>query len=88
MLRLSPAFLLLAATLFAAVSGDDIKGKKCVVKHTEGKDDTENILSAFKKCSKDATIVFEEGNEYNAWTPVQFHDLCSSPKFILSYSDH
>jgi hypothetical protein len=59
----------------------------CIVNHSEGKDDTPNFLNAFSRCSKDATIVFREGINYNAWTPVQFHNL-SNVKVLVQGNIH
>lgn len=64
-----------ALVLLFSSSAIAVKEKPCVVQHKDGQDDTESILSAFKKCRNGGTVLFEEGIDYNAWTPVQFHDL-------------
>ena len=61
--------------------------KTCTVKHVKGQDDTPRILDAFSKCARDATIIFKEGTDYNAWTPVQFHGL-SSVKILVQGNIH
>ncbi|KAG6916825.1 hypothetical protein DXG01_005210 [Tephrocybe rancida] len=49
--------------------------KTCTVKHNKnGKDDSDNILAAFKECQKDSIIEFQQV-EYNAFTPVTLAGL-------------
>ncbi|KAG6827924.1 hypothetical protein H0H87_003324 [Tephrocybe sp. NHM501043] len=49
--------------------------KKCTVKHNKnGKDDSNNILAAFKECQKDSIIEFQKV-EYNAFTPISLTEL-------------
>ncbi|KAF7316077.1 Glycoside hydrolase family 28 protein [Mycena indigotica] len=46
----------------------------CTVVHTDipGADDSPSIREAIANCSTNATILFESGAEYNAFTPVMF----------------
>ncbi|KAJ7185899.1 pectin lyase fold/virulence factor [Mycena filopes] len=44
----------------------------CTVAHTPGGDDSPSIVAAIAACTNNATILFQSGVEYNAFTPVQF----------------
>ncbi|KAG6824255.1 hypothetical protein H0H92_007535 [Tricholoma furcatifolium] len=49
--------------------------KTCIVEHNKDrKDDSDNILAAFKECQKDSIIEFQEV-EYNAFTPITLSGL-------------
>jgi hypothetical protein len=65
-------FGLLALT---GVEAANVKVKRCTVKHnSNGKDDSENILKAFKDCAKNSVITFEKA-DYNAHTPISMTGL-------------
>ncbi|KAG6819919.1 hypothetical protein H0H93_007390 [Arthromyces matolae] len=49
--------------------------KTCIVKHNRnGKDDSDNILAAFKECQTNSIIEFQQV-EYNAFTPITLGGL-------------
>ncbi|KAJ6557844.1 pectin lyase fold/virulence factor [Mycena capillaripes] len=44
----------------------------CTVTHIPGADDSPSIRDAIANCTNNATILFDQGVEYNSFTPVQF----------------
>ncbi|KAF9017680.1 pectin lyase-like protein [Hymenopellis radicata] len=65
--------LLKASTILATVA--TTWAAECTVdRNTDGSDDTSFILKAFKDCSKDSVITFQQAN-YSAYTPMSFTDL-------------
>ncbi|TPX09185.1 uncharacterized protein E0L32_001645 [Thyridium curvatum] len=70
----------IAAALALSVTGADAQRTQCVVKSqykcSGGKSsDSPAIEEAFKKCAKDAEIVFSEGVEYNVFSPLKVSGL-------------
>lgn len=66
----------IAAALALSVTGADAQRTQCVVKSqykcSGGKSsDSPAIEEAFKKCAKDAEVVFSEGVEYNVFSPLK-----------------
>lgn len=71
------ALVLLAVSAVDANNGgkNHVKVKRCTVKHNKnGKDDSDNILKAFKDCATNSVITFDKVN-YNAYTPVSLTGL-------------
>ncbi len=65
--------LLKASTILATVT--TVWAAECTVdRNTDGSDDTSFILKAFKDCSQDSVITFQQAN-YSAHTPMSFTDL-------------
>ena len=76
--RRTPLSGLLAVLLFTLASA-----KECIVLHTEGLDDSSNILAAFKECAQDSVITFQQTN-YSAYTPVTLSELSKPHLACLS----
>lgn len=61
--------------LYSSYGAKDVKNT-CVVAHSEGQDDTPNLLAAVEYCgSKDVEIKFAEGIDYNIWSPFELANL-------------
>lgn len=62
-------------TMYMAYGAKDTK-KTCVVKHTEGENDTPHLLAALDECGhKDVEIVFAKDTTYNIWSPFELANL-------------
>ncbi|KAG6827103.1 hypothetical protein H0H92_013215 [Tricholoma furcatifolium] len=67
LLRL-PAILLAQVYLVAAWN-------TFVVPHTDGQDDMPGLVAAIGNYTKNSTILFQEGVQYNIWSPIKFPSL-------------
>lgn len=65
-----PSFKFLTLTLLASVASAACR-KTCVVPKSNGTEsDSSAIQETFDRCSKDSTILFEEGVDYNVFEPI------------------
>ncbi|KAL7412930.1 pectin lyase fold/virulence factor [Mrakia frigida] len=62
-------------TYYSAFGAKDTK-EVCVVAHTEGQDDTPNLIAAWEYCgNKDVEIVFAKNTTYNIWSPFALANM-------------
>ncbi|KAJ6487628.1 pectin lyase-like protein [Mycena sanguinolenta] len=66
------AFVAIPRCVSAATPTQAAPRPTCTVAHTPGADDSPSITAAIASCTNNATILFQEGVEYNSFTPVQF----------------